>query len=82
VISDDLEMGAIRDHFSLEQAVVRAVDAGMDVLLFSNTAKYRPGLADEVRDILVSAANADPVFKERIEESYARIVALKQRIGG
>lgn len=82
VISDDLEMGAIRDHFKLAEAVVRAVEAGMDVLLFSNTADYRPGLAEEVRDILVSAANADPVFKARIEESYARIAALKQRIGG
>jgi hypothetical protein len=35
-----------------------------------------------VRDILVSAANADPAFKARIEASYARIIALKQRIGG
>lgn len=82
VISDDLEMGAIRDHFKLAEAVVRAVEAGMDVLLFSNTADYRAGLADEVRDILVSAANADPVFKARIEESYGRIATLKQRIGG
>jgi len=81
VISDDLEMGAIRDHFKLQEAVVKAVGAGMDVLLFTNTASYRPGLGDEVRDILVSAANADPVFYARIEESYARIVALKQRIG-
>ena len=81
VISDDLEMGAIRDHFTLTEAVVKAVEAGMDVLLFSNTAKYRAGLADEVRDILVSQANADPAFRARIEESYTRIVALKQRIG-
>jgi beta-N-acetylhexosaminidase len=82
VISDDLEMGAIRDHFNLRQSVVRAVEAGMDVLLFSNTADYRIGLADEIREILVSAARADPVFYERIAESYARIVALKGRIGG
>lgn len=82
VISDDMEMGAIRDGFTLQQAVVRAVEAGTDILLFSNTAAYRPGLGDEIRDILVSAANADPVIRERIAESYARIVALKQRIGG
>ena len=81
VISDDLEMGAIRDHFELREAVVKAVRAGMDVLLFTNTADYRAGLGDEVRDILVSEAEADPAFKARIEESYARIVALKQRIG-
>jgi beta-N-acetylhexosaminidase len=81
VITDDLEMGAIREHFDLEETVVRAVSAGVDVLLFSNTAKYRASLADEVRAILVAKAEADPAFAARIEESYGRIVALKERIG-
>lgn len=77
VISDDLEMGAIREHFSLGDTVLRAVRAGTDVLLFSNTAKPRATLAGEVRDILVAEAEADPAFADRIEESYRRIVALK-----
>jgi beta-N-acetylhexosaminidase len=80
VISDDLEMGAIRDHFTLEETVVGAVEAGMDILLFSNTSDYRPGLGQEVLDILLAEAEADPAFAARIEQSYERIVALKQRI--
>ncbi|MHA6297718.1 glycoside hydrolase family 3 N-terminal domain-containing protein [Devosia sp. CAU 1758] len=80
VISDDLEMGAIRDHFTLEETVVQAVRAGMDVLLFSNTADYSPGLASEVLDILLTEAEADPAFAARIQESYGRIVALKARL--
>ena len=80
VISDDLEMGAIRDHFTLEQTVTQAVRAGMDVLLFSNTAKYHAGLGREILDILLSEAEADPAFAARIEESYGRVVALKGRI--
>ena len=80
VISDDLEMGAILDHFSLEETVVRGVEAGMDVLLFSNTAYQRPGLSNEVLAILVKEAEADPAFKARIEQSYNRIVALKERL--
>lgn len=80
VISDDLEMGAIRDHFDLEQTVTMAVRAGMDVLLFSNTAKYRASLGQEILDILLAEAAADPAFAVRIEESYERIVALKTRI--
>ena len=80
VISDDLEMGAIREHFSLEDTVVKAVRAGMDILLFSNTADYRPGLTQDVLDILVREAAADPSFAARIEESYQRIVALKARL--
>ena len=81
VISDDLEMGAIREHFTLEQTVTKAVRAGVDVLLFSNTAKYHASLGREILDILLAEAEADPAFAARIEQSYNRIVALKQRIG-
>ncbi len=81
VISDDLEMGAIREHFTLKETVTKAVRAGMDVLLFSNTAKYRASLGQEILDILLAEAEADPAFAERIQESYGRIVALKGRIG-
>ena len=57
------------------------MNAGVDVLLFSNTAAYDPKLQDKVRDILVAEAGADPAFKAKIEGSYARIVAMKGRIG-
>jgi beta-N-acetylhexosaminidase len=80
IISDDLEMGAIRDHFTLQQTVTIAVRAGVDVMLFSNTAKYRAGLNREILDILLKEAEADQSFADRIEESYGRILALKQSI--
>ncbi|MGV8834327.1 MAG: glycoside hydrolase family 3 protein [Devosia sp.] len=80
VISDDLEMGAIRDHFTTLETVRQAVWAGVDVLLFSNTAKYHAGLGQEILDILVAEGKADPAFAARIEQSYKRIVALKARI--
>lgn len=79
-ITDDLEMGAIRKQFNLRESVVKAVRAGVDILLFSNTANYRPGLADEIRAILVSEAQVDPAFRARIEQSYNRIAALKRNL--
>jgi beta-N-acetylhexosaminidase len=82
VISDDLEMGAIRKLYSLHDTVVKAVTAGVDILLFSNTAKYSPELGATVRKILVDEANADPAFRARIEQSYNRIAALKGRLPG
>lgn len=81
VISDDLEMGAIRKRFDLHDTVIRAVNAGMDVLLFSNTAKYSPDLADTIRGILVAEAERHPAFRGRVEASAARVAALKARIG-
>lgn len=80
IISDDMEMGAIREHYGLRETVVRAVRAGSDILLFSNTANARPTLAQEVLDILVDEAEADTAFRGRIQQSYRRIVALKGRI--
>ena len=80
IISDDLEMGAIREHYDLHDTVTLAVRAGMDVLLFSNTAKYHAGLGQEILDILVAEAEADPDFAAMVEASYDRILALKARI--
>lgn len=82
VISDDLEMSAVREHFGFRNAIVRAVNAGTDILLFSNTNNYHGSLASEILQVLVSEARADPMFKARVEKSYARIVVLKARIGG
>lgn len=80
VISDDLEMSAIRDHYSLRETVRRAVMAGMDVLLFANSTRPRASLGDEVRAILVEEAEADPQFRARVVESFRRIAVLKSRL--
>lgn len=89
VISDDLEMGAIRNMFKssgnagiLRQTVVRAVDAGVNVLLFSDTAAYEPRLGAQIQAILVDQAKQDPDFARKIEASYRLIAALKGRLAG
>lgn len=80
-ISDDLEMGAIRSRFDLHDTVVSAVEAGMDILLFSNTAAYDPALGSEIHQVLVDEGRADAAFADRIAQSYGRIVALKRKLG-
>jgi beta-N-acetylhexosaminidase len=80
VISDDMEMAAIREKYSLKETIIRAINAGTDILLFSNTANYRIGLADEVRAIIVAEAKASPNFAAKVEASYKRIARLKKRI--
>lgn len=80
VISDDMQMGAVRQFFDMRETIVRSVMAGNDILLFSNTADYRPELGAEMHAILVEEAQADPAFAARIEQSYRRIVALKERL--
>jgi beta-N-acetylhexosaminidase len=89
VISDDLDMGAIRNMFKgagdagiLRQTVIKAVNAGVNVLLFSDTAAYDPKLGAQVQSILVDEANKDPAFAARIEASYRLIAALKGKLKG
>ena len=73
-------MAAIRENFSFRDTIIRAVSAGTDILLFSNTANYRIGLADEVRAIIVAEAKVNPLFKAQVEAAYARIRLLKSGI--
>lgn len=80
IISDDMEMAAVRKNFGLRDVVVRAIRAGTDILLFSNTANYHIELADEVRAIIVAEARADKSFRRLVEAAYKRIRTLKKRI--
>lgn len=80
IISDDMEMGAITKHFGFEEAIVRAVNAGNDILLFSNTVKPSLGLPKRILDVLETEATRDPSFARKIEASYRRIIALKSRL--
>lgn len=81
VITDDLEMAAIRSRFDLHDTIVRAVGAGVDILLFSNTAAYDARMGSEIHAILVAEGRADSAFAARIAQSYGRIIALKRRVG-
>jgi len=54
VISDDMQMGAIVEHYGLAEAVVRAVNAGCDIILASNNgAVYDDSLAYKIRDAIL-----------------------------
>ena len=66
----------------LRQTVIKAVNAGVNVLLFSDTAAYDPKLGAQVQSILVDEANKDPAFAARIEASYRLIAALKGKLKG
>jgi beta-N-acetylhexosaminidase len=80
VITDDMEMGAIRKLYSKEQAIVRAIAAGNDVLLYAQTANPSRNFPLEFIQIVKQAIAADQIDPKDIEASYRRIVRLKQRL--
>ena len=79
VISDDMQMGAITEHFSFKDAVVRAVNAGDDMLIFANMLTYDPDVADKARAVIVSAVKDGRIKRARIEQAFEHIAALKRR---
>ncbi|WP_420333886.1 glycoside hydrolase family 3 protein [Roseibium sp.] len=84
IMSDDIQMDAIRWNFSLEDAVLKAVDAGTDILLFANDRRPDPEIPQKVADILEAAAANDPDIARKIDDAYDRIVTLKSdlRVAG
>lgn len=73
VFSDDMEMRAISATYGDDEAVERAVRAGVDVLLYGHE------LPRAVRafEFLCAEAEKHPALRARVEESYRRITQLK-----
>jgi hypothetical protein len=81
IISDDMQMAAIIDNYGVEESVIRAVNAGNDIIYFFNNSKagYDGQIAYKVRDIIFNAVKNGKIREERITESYDRIIALKKQ---
>ncbi len=82
VVSDDLQMGAIADHYGLETAVHQALAAGVDILLFANNnpRAYEPDIAPRVVALVESLVREGALAEERIDESVERVRDLKRRL--
>ncbi|AKU93082.1 Beta-hexosaminidase [Vulgatibacter incomptus] len=75
VISDDLEMKAIADHFGIEDAVVRGVNAGVDLFLVC----HKPALQHRAIDALIAAVERGDVSRDRLEQAGRRVDTLVAR---
>jgi beta-N-acetylhexosaminidase len=74
IISDDLQMKAILEHYSLENIVTLAINSGVDILLFGNQLAYHR--TDDIINTILSQIKQDKIKYERIVESNERIKKL------
>lgn len=70
VISDALEMGAISRRWTSGEAAVKALSAGVDLLLM-------PESPQEALDAIVKAVNEGKLEEEQLDQAVTRILALK-----
>lgn len=80
IISDDMEMRAITSQFGLESAVQFGIEAGLDMMCFGNNMTYDLNIGERVIGIIQRLVESGKVSEARIDESYQRIMALKQRL--
>jgi len=80
IVSDDMQMRAITGHYGLEEAVVLAVEAGVDILVFGNNLDYDPEIVPKAVEILAKAVEDGRLPIERIVASFRRIQAAKQQL--
>ena len=79
VISDDMQMKAIAAHYGLEDAVLKAIAAGVDILVFANNSVFDPDIAASVVRVIRQAVLDGKISEERIDRSNARITRLQPR---
>jgi len=80
IMTDDLDMGAIRENYDQREAVLRAIEAGNDIIMMSNSAAPDPQLPQRVTS-WVGEAIAEGRFAEaRIDASVARLDVLRARV--
>ena len=76
VISDDLQMQAISNHYPLAETLRMTINAGADMLIIAN--QLGSHTAHEVVDCIQSMVLAGDIMPARIDEAYHRIFRLKE----
>lgn len=75
VLSDCMEMDAIRKYYGTANGVVEAMAAGVDLVLVSHTAQ----LLEEGILAVYKALEEERLSKQEMEKSAAKIIAYKQK---
>jgi beta-N-acetylhexosaminidase len=79
VFSDDMHMKAITSEYGLKEAVTLAINAGVDVLLFSGNSEAVSS-AGELVAMINTLVKEGKIKEQRIDESYRRIMKMKKEI--
>ncbi|NDV20714.1 glycoside hydrolase family 3 [Pseudodesulfovibrio sp. JC047] len=80
IITDDMNMKAITTHFSQKEAILLAIEAGADILLFGNNLHYDPDIVKTAHAIIKKLVTDKALSRRRIEQSYDRIQQLKEQL--
>lgn len=78
LITDDLQMGAIKEHYTKEKAIELAINSGADMLMYCNQLAFDD--TDETIDMMEYLVQNDKISIDRIREANSRIDKLLKEI--
>ncbi len=78
VVTDDMHMKAIIDHYTDAESVALTINAGTDMLILSSNlpTKMNEHITDVIINTIVQQVEAGIIPQQRIEESFNRILEL------
>jgi beta-N-acetylhexosaminidase len=82
VVTDDLQAAAITTAFGRDEAVILALEAGNDLLLFANQQAYDPGIVTRIVDVVSRAVASGRLPESRVDEAWGRVQRLFGEAGG
>ena len=77
IMTDDMTIEAITDHFDVGRAAVESVKSGSDIILVGHDYNRIVQTANSLKN----AVQKGEISEQRINESIARIIALKRKYG-
>lgn len=80
VVTDDMQMKAISAHYGLERALVLAINAGADMVIFGNNLSDKSQDPKQLIDIIEANVLLGYISLERIDNAYQHIIELKQTL--
>jgi beta-N-acetylhexosaminidase len=80
VVSDAMFMRAITDNYTFAQAIELAINAGTDMLLYTTNEYEGNSLLQTAVDIVKEKVNGGAISEAQIDNSYNRIMSLKDKV--
>ncbi len=84
IISDAVELSSIWEVYGFERALVLAINAGVDMLMFCNVplgnVPYDGNRAERAVEVVAGAVARGEIASSRIDEACRRILRLKSRL--
>lgn len=80
IISDDMQMRAISDHYSLKESLEKGLKAGLDIFCFGNNLLKEQVQLEDCISAVEQLVEEEKISEQRIDESVSRILEMKGRL--